>query len=106
MDQRLQLLLNECKAGLQSLYGNRLRGVYLYGSYARGEADSESDVDVVVVVSDFDHYATEVERTGALGSALSLKYGVSVSEVFVRERDWLRRDTPFLANARAEAVPA
>jgi predicted nucleotidyltransferase len=32
--------------GLQELYGDRFRGLLLYGSYARGEADEGSDVDL------------------------------------------------------------
>jgi predicted nucleotidyltransferase len=99
-------ILREFKAGLERLYGPRLRGVYLYGSYARGEADAESDLDVLIVLTDFDRYGAEVERTGGLGADLSLACGVSLSQVFVRERDWLRGDTTFLANVRQEAVSA
>jgi predicted nucleotidyltransferase len=102
----IQFLLNELKSGLQSVYGKQLKGVYLFGSYARGEADSESDLDILVVLQAFDRYALEVDRTGALAADLSLKHGVSVSLVFMREPEWLRGDTPFLSNVRDEAIPA
>ena len=36
---------------------------------------------------------------------LSLKYGITVSQVFIREPDSLHGDTPFLSNVREEAVP-
>lgn len=98
--------MQELRAGLVSLYGDRLRGVYLFGSYARGEEDPESDLDVLVVLDAIPNYFAEVERTGQLGSDLSLKYGVSISKVFLRERDWLQGQTPFLANVRGEAQPA
>jgi hypothetical protein len=51
-------------------------------------------------------YLLELKRTGAIASELSLASGVSISRVFVRERESLAKATPFLANARAEAVPA
>ncbi len=103
---KLQLLLAELKRGLEALYGEHLKGVYLFGSHARGEADDESDVDVLVVLDAFDHYVAEVDRTGALGSQLSLKYVASISTVFIRASDWARRYTPFLANVREDAIPA
>ena len=104
MIRSVQPLLPELKAGLAAIYGDRLSGVYLFGSYARGEEDRESDVDVLVLLDEIRHYAEEVDRTGALGSRLSLKYGVSISQVFMRESDWRRGETPFLANVREEAV--
>ena len=104
MSQRMRALLQELKVGAEAIYGGRLKGLYLYGSYARHEEDQESDVDVLVVLDDFQHYAAEVDRMGVLVSTLSLKYGVSVSRVFVRERDWRLGETPFLANVREEAL--
>jgi predicted nucleotidyltransferase len=47
MDKIVERLLTVLRTGLEGLYGTRLRGVYLYGSYARGEAESESDVNVL-----------------------------------------------------------
>jgi predicted nucleotidyltransferase len=102
----IQSLLSELKSGLKALYGKQLKGVYLFGSYARGQADPESDLDVLVVLDDFQHYAHEVDRTGKLTAELSLKHGVSISNVFLRESEWLHDDTPFLSNVRDEVVPA
>jgi len=97
-------LIAELKVGLDGVYGDRLKGLYLYGSYARGEEDTESDLDILVVLEQFDHYAAEVDRTAELNSELSLKYGMTVSQVFVRESEWRNGDTPFLSNVREEAI--
>ncbi|MDE3120083.1 MAG: nucleotidyltransferase domain-containing protein [Nitrospirota bacterium] len=106
MTGTIQSLMAELKDGLAVLYGTRLKGVYLYGSYARHEAHHESDVDVLIVLDEIPTYAAEIERTGELISSLSLQHGVSVSRVFVPEVDWVNRETPFLANVREEAVRA
>ena len=50
MTQPITHLLKELKQALQAIYGDRLRGLYLYGSYARGEEIEDSDVDVLIVL--------------------------------------------------------
>jgi predicted nucleotidyltransferase len=106
MKTDVRALMAEAKAGLQALYGERLKGVYLFGSYARGEADEESDVDVLVVLDRVDRYSGELERTSELISTLSLEHGVSISRVFASERQWREEQTMFFLNVREEAVPA
>lgn len=43
-------LVRRVKAQLAAHYGERLAGVYLFGSHARGEARPDSDIDVLVVL--------------------------------------------------------
>jgi predicted nucleotidyltransferase len=106
MNTDVRALMADMKAGLQALYGERLKGVYLFGSHARGEADEESDVDVLVVLDDYESYGAEIDRAGHLRAELSLRYGVSVSKVFLRERECRHGDTPFLVSVRRAAVAA
>ena len=47
---------------LADAYGDRLRQVFLFGSWARGEAHEESDVDLVVVLDHVVDRASESER--------------------------------------------
>jgi hypothetical protein len=41
LPQTIQLALTELKQALSDLYGQQLRSLYLYGSYARGTAHEE-----------------------------------------------------------------
>ena len=43
-------LQKRIKVCLRDVYGDRLRGVVLYGSYARGEAADDSDLDLLVLL--------------------------------------------------------
>ena len=85
MTEQMGDLLPTLRRELSALYDGRLRDVYLYGSYARNEADPESDCDILIVLDDFASYGGELERTADLASRLSLDFGVSISLVFVRE---------------------
>ncbi len=106
MPDTIKDLLIELKARLTEIYGSRLQGLYLYGSYARGDQEPGSDVDVLILLDRIDHYGIEIDRTGELICNLSLKFGLTISRLFATENDWKHRDTPFLANAREEAIPA
>jgi predicted nucleotidyltransferase len=96
----------ELREGLKKTYGDRLRGLYIYGSHARGVAERDSDVDVLLVLDRVDNYFAELERTGYLSAALSLKYDVVLSRVLLTEEEWLSGERTFVRNVRADAVPA
>jgi predicted nucleotidyltransferase len=102
----IEQLLSELRAGLAILYGNRLKGVYLFGSYARGDHDQESDLDILIILDDIVEFGTEIRRTGELASNVSLKYGISISRKFISEDRWLQGDSVLLRSVRAEAVEA
>jgi predicted nucleotidyltransferase len=92
------------RKGLSEIYRRRLRGVYLYGSRARGEHGPDSDVDILIVLDRVGPYGEELERTSKLASDLSLDVGLIVSRAFASEVDWRTGAKPFLVSARADAL--
>ena len=105
MSGAIKELLVDLKGRLLTLYGEQLKGVYLFGSYAREEADEESDVDVLIVLDRVDDYAREIYRTSYLMAELSLQYDRSISYVYTSEDSWKEEQTMFFLNIRAEAIP-
>ena len=102
-ETRIEELLAKLRRGLEHLYGGRLAGLYLFGSFARAEATPESDVDILIVLDEVRDYGQEIEHTGHLVSGLSLEYDISISQVFVSSSAWRHRDSPFLAQVREQA---
>lgn len=51
MSQALQNLLEQYVKDLHRLYGDRLKSVILYGSYARGDFRPDSDIDIMILVN-------------------------------------------------------
>lgn len=94
----------ELRHGLLHLYGPRLHGVYLFGSYARGDQDDESDLDVLIVLDRVERYGAEIDRTSALVAGLSLDRGMSISRVFASRDAWEQGDSAFLRSVREHAV--
>ena len=62
---------------VKSIFGNSLVSVILYGSYARGDFDDDSDIDIMAII---DLPADEISRHNAeidkLASRLSLESNV------------------------------
>lgn len=100
-----QSVLKELRAALERLYGTRLQDLVLFGSYARGQEREASDLDMAMILDDFDRPWPEIEHTGPEVSHLSLQYGLTISLIPIRAKDWAGRHTPLLLALRAEGVP-
>ncbi len=78
---------------LEIIYGDRLKGVYLYGSYARGDAREDSDIDVAVVLSGKVVRAAERRRVSGLASDISLRENCVIVMFFMSENE--KADLPY-----------
>ena len=103
---RIRKLMKELKAGLVCIYGDKLKAVYLYGSYARGDYRQGSDVDVMILLKDYKNYWEELRRSTELASDISLEYDVTVSRLIIKEAQWKQSDMPVLRNIHKDGVPA
>jgi len=104
MSARTKKLLKKLKQGLVRVYGEQLSAVYLYGSFARGDNVEGSDLDVVVILKDFQRRAAEIRRTSELVGDISLNFEVTVSTFFVRQKEWQTNEFSLLRNVKAEGM--
>lgn len=104
MTKVTQEILTKLKSALVELYGDRLKGLYLYGSFARGEEKSGSDLDVAMVLDDFERPWFEIERTSQIVADLSSEYEITVSVIPLRLSDWSKNEKVFVRNIQAECI--
>jgi len=76
------------RSELEKLYGQRLCGVYLYGSAARDQLTPDSDIDIAIVLDEIPSRFEEHERTSQLGSDISLDNNTVVTFFFIAETDF------------------
>jgi len=106
---RIKPVLDQLHDKLRELYGERFRGLYVFGSYARPDAGIElprdSDLDVALVLSEFSNAYEEITRFSGISSDLSLEHGLVISLVPVREADFREGRSNFTRVISSYAVP-
>ena len=76
----LQMIMKDVYIKMRDLYGDDLEKVILYGSYARGDYDEESDIDIMVLVKCDDKKIEELRKTRiSYMSELCLEYEIYIA---------------------------
>jgi len=105
MDAQLVPILHELRHRFEAFYGERLVQMRLFGSQARGDATSGSDIDVLIVLQGPVNPGDEITRTSELTASLSLQHNVVISRVFVSNEQFTDEQSPLLLNVRRESIP-
>ncbi len=99
-------IASKVRSELQKLYGQRLRGVYLYGSAARDQLTPDSDIDIAIVLDKLTSRYAELKRTSKIGSDLSLETSTVVMFLFVDETDFRNGRFSIHRAIKEEGIPA
>ena len=73
----LRVSLREYESRLRQTFGSRVRELRLFGSYARGEANEDSDVDVLVLIDGL--LPEEVALVAGEAAGISQRSGLALA---------------------------
>ena len=92
----------------KEVFGDKLRSVILYGSYARGDYDDESDIDIMILVNiPREKIWLYKDPIIHLASDLGLEYDILVSP-YIKDTETFDKylnAMPFYQNVQREGIP-
>jgi predicted nucleotidyltransferase len=102
--KKIEPVLQLFKSRVSDLYGKKLRGIILYGSYARGMAGINSDIDLLVILSEMDSAFKEIETLNEIKYQIGLENDRFISTNPVTETSFDHSEIPFFRNIMREGV--
>lgn len=106
-NQELNMICNSVYKKIKNIFKDRLVSVILYGSYARGDNDKESDIDIAIIAK-----GTRIELSkyrDAMVEVMSdfmMEYDALVSLTEIPEDDFIEYQNvlPYYRNIAQEGV--
>ena len=97
-------VVRKCKAALESHYGSQFKGLILYGSVARNEAESMSDIDLLVLLSKPFDYFLELRQVIDVLYPIQLESEQLISAKPVPPDEFERGSIQLYRNAKREGI--
>lgn len=98
--------LREFVDELRKRFGNLILETKLFGSKARGKSETFSDIDVFILVKNFDWDLRF--KISEIANDISIKYDVLISDIvfsFEEMNNRVIKSTPFIQNIEREGIP-
>lgn len=105
LPHRVKSALTLYRQRLEALFGPRLKEMRLFGSYARGEQGTESDIDVLVLIEALN--SIEAREVIGLASDVGLETDLWISAkayTLLHYQEMLAREKPFYCGVEAEGI--
>jgi len=97
-------ILTRFKDSASIVYGQKLKKIILYGSYARGKAHPDSDIDLMIVLSEMESAFVEIDRLNDIKFSIGLEYEIYISTNPVSEYSFSQSKLPIFKNITREGI--
>ncbi|MDP3024536.1 MAG: nucleotidyltransferase domain-containing protein [candidate division Zixibacteria bacterium] len=102
--KEIKPFLPQIKKLLERVYGDRLLNVFLYGSFAKGRANKESDIDIAVILKGKVNKGKEIDKICDLLYDLELETGELISVYPVSESELKNTVWPLYRHIKREGI--
>ncbi len=102
MEQKIKQLVERIKKHLIKEYGEKIKQIIIYGSYARGEATKDSDIDVLVVIDDSLNPFEVRKNLSDIIFDILLEEKELISIIAIPETIFKNYKSPFILNVKEE----
>jgi predicted nucleotidyltransferase len=89
---------------IKQIYRDRLLQVIHYGSTARGDGGTHSDIDILVVLDGLVQPGREIDRMIDVITDINLETGELLSILPVSGKDYAEQQSPLFINIRREGI--
>ena len=107
MPSYMKKIINDFIKQIKEILGNRLKRVILYGSYARGDYNKSSDVDIMILTDLDDEEIEEYrDKISDVAFNIELEKEISISPIIKNIDKYNARVNviPFYMNIQKEGV--
>ncbi len=95
-NQQVNKIISQLCSGLKPLFPQGSMEAILFGSYARGDAEADSDIDVMILVdSSRQEISSKTWEIGDVAAGILLNSGIMVSPI-VENRSYFQQNKDFL----------
>ncbi len=106
LNEQERSIIADIKSRLAEAFGERLTGLVLYGSRARGDAQPDSDMDILVLLRGPVRLGPDIHQIVQTIYPVQLDADFSIHATPADEADYAAQNFALYRHAKAEGVPA
>ncbi len=102
--EEITAIAEKLKQEFEQIYQERFSKLILFGSRARGDAQPDSDIDILVVLKGEVNPVEEIINNSYLISELCLEYNALINCFYLSETKFKEEDKPLIKNIKKDSI--
>ena len=105
-DKKVLNTLSKVKKSVKAVFGDKLKKIILYGSYARGDNRDNSDIDLLILIEKDKITLSDEKRIKYPLFDIEFDTGQIISPLLFTKNEWENKHkiTPFYENVNKEGI--